>query len=83
MIDIRIVIERDDVIAYLKKRNLFLKYKKSKDLLLGGNFDLVALKKRKPKSAGIWSFRVDKQFRALSYIDGNTMVVFDIDNHQN
>lgn len=76
------IIERKDLISYLEKRNLLPKYKKAKTFLLSEGFRLVDFKKRKPKKDEIWSFRIDKQFRALCYFDDDTLVVFDIDNHQ-
>lgn len=76
------IIERKDIISYLEKRNLLEKYKKAKIFILTGNLGLVDLKKRKPKKDEVWHFRIDRQFRALCYFDGNMLVVFDIDNHQ-
>lgn len=76
------VIERKDVFLYLKKRRLLGKYKKAKGFLLSGDFVLGNLKKREPKKDEIWSFRVDKQFRAFCYFDGTVLVVFEINNHK-
>ncbi len=76
------IVERKDLLHYLEKRNLLQKYKKAKNFLLAGGFGLVNFKKRKPKKGEIWHFRIDKQFRALCYFDKNTLIVFDIDNHQ-
>ncbi len=78
---IRDIIERKDIVLYLEKRRLLEKYKKAKSFLLSGNYTLTDLKKRKPKKDEIWSFRIDKQFRAFCYFNGDTLVVFEIDNH--
>ena len=56
-------------------------YKKVKQYLLLGLFSSVTLKKRQPKSSGVWYFRINKQFRAYAYISGGVMKVFYIDNH--
>jgi len=76
------IIERKDVILYLKKRNLFAQYKKAKNFLLLKYFSLVNFKKKKPKKDKIWYFRINQQFRALAYFKDDILVVFDIDNHQ-
>ncbi len=78
---IRDIIERKDIVLYLEKRRLLEKYKKAKSFLLSGNYTLTDLKKRKPKKDEIWSFRIDKQFCAFCYFNGDTLVVFEIDNH--
>lgn len=79
---IKVIVERKDLVNFLEKRNLLQKYKKAKKFLMMGNFNLVNFKKRKPRENEVWHFRIDKQFRALCYFDDDTLVVFDIDNHQ-
>lgn len=76
------IIERKDVAGYLERRGLLKQYKKAKDFILLGNFYLANFKKRKPVNEQIWYFRINRQFRALAYFDGNILVVFAIDNHQ-
>ena len=76
------IIERKDVVLYLKERNLFTQYKKSKNFLLLKHFSLVNFNKRNPKKDKIWYFRINKQFRALAYFDNDILIIFDIDNHQ-
>lgn len=39
-------------------------------------------KERKPTSSWVWSFRINKQFRALWYRRGDNFIVVEIDNHQ-
>ena len=41
------------------------------------------LKERKPKGSGIFSFRINKQFRAFCIEDSDILIVFEINNHQN
>ncbi|MCK5459667.1 hypothetical protein KAI52_00965 [Candidatus Parcubacteria bacterium] len=76
------IVERKEVVLYLEKRNLLRQYKKAKNFLLAGGFYLTDFKKRKPKEDGIWYFRINRQFRALAYLDNDILVVFDINNHQ-
>ena len=78
------ILETDDIIEYLTARNLLKQYQKSKRLILSWNGSSADLKLRKPKEARIWSFRVNKQFRAYGiFDDSNDFVVFEINNHQN
>ena len=42
------------------------------------------MKIRQPKEAKIWSFRINKQFRAYgTFDDSGDFIVFEINNHQN
>lgn len=76
------ILEEKRVAKYLESRGLMKQYKKAKEYLLSENFQIVNFKLRKPKEAGIYSFRINKQFRALSILKNNTLRVFAIDNHQ-
>jgi plasmid maintenance system killer protein len=40
-------------------------------------------KLREPKKDWVYSFRINKQFRAFSYLKNNDLIVYKIDNHQN
>ncbi|MBU4331835.1 hypothetical protein KKD19_04730 [Patescibacteria group bacterium] len=75
------IIERKDIALYLERRGLLKQYKKAKNFILLGNFWSVDFKKREPKKDQVRYFRINKQFRALAYLDGETLVVFDIDSH--
>ena len=76
------ILETKEIVDYLSERGLVEQYKKVKQYLLLGLFSSVTLKKRQPKSSGVWYFRINKQFRAYAYIRGGVMKVFYIDNHQ-
>ncbi|MEK7150247.1 MAG: hypothetical protein AAB736_01430 [Patescibacteria group bacterium] len=80
---IKNILERDDILTVLEKKNLLIKYKKAKNFLLGNHSELVDLKKRKPQKDEVWQFRIDKQFRAYCYFEKDILIVFHIDNHQN
>ncbi len=70
-------------IDYLIKRNLDKQYKKAKALILSGNLKIVDFKIRQPKSAGLYYFRINKQYRALAKRNNKTLYIISIDNHQN
>ena len=77
------ILERKDIFRFLEKRKLLNQYKKAKQYLLSGNFLKVKFKLKQPRKHGIWYFRINKQFRALSYFDQEgDLIVFKIDNHQ-
>ncbi len=74
---------RKELITYLKKRNLFTKWIKRSTLFVENhkhpslNFELL-----EPKWRGIFSFRLDRKYRALCFVDKNgEMEVFQITNH--
>lgn len=50
------VLEEDGIITYIKKRNLVKPYLKVKKYLENDFFELVDLRKRKPKSANVFLF---------------------------
>lgn len=75
--------EKSHIIEYLKLRNLLKQYDKAKKYLLLGNLQQADLKLRHPKELEVYSFRVNKQFRAFCVYRENQLIVFRIDNHQN
>ena len=76
------VVEHESVVRYLEERGLAEQYRKAKKLIEEGLFHSVQLKKRQPKTSGIWYFRISKKFRALCVRKGETLVVFEADDHQ-
>lgn len=80
----RVIIEKQEV-KYLEQRQLIKSYKKQKNLILKGNTDSVDFKLRKPKQEQIYSFRLNKKFRAFCVFEDEnrtTIRVFDINDHQ-
>lgn len=74
---------RDDLDKYLKKHNLEKKFKKAKSffeqdpLYPSLNTELL-----EPKDRLIYSFRLDKKYRAIFiYIDNNTIEIIAFTNH--
>lgn len=79
---IRDVYVTKDVQKKLHTHNLVILFKKSVQKLLAGENAGLDFKKRKPKSENIWSFRINKQYRALCKRHAGVLTVFYIDDHQ-
>lgn len=77
------ILERKDVVQYLLKRNLVAQYKKAKTYILSWEYQNTDFKERKPKWSKVYYFRINKQFRAMWYIENNNLIIVKIDNHQN
>lgn len=73
---------RKDLSEYLTKHNLTKKFQKAK-LLFEDNLKHPSLNTEllEPAHHGIYSFRLDRKYRALFFIDGETAEVFQITNH--
>lgn len=72
-----------EIKEYLKKRGLERKFEKQKTLL-EANFSYPGLETEliEPKQIRIWSFRVDKKYRALFiFREKNTIEIIDVNNH--
>ncbi len=76
------VVQDKSVVSYLQERGLMDQYRKAVTLIEKGYFATVHLKKRQPKRAGIWYFRISQKYRALCIRHENTLIVFEIDDHQ-
>ncbi|MDD2917050.1 MAG: hypothetical protein PHH70_04365 [Candidatus Gracilibacteria bacterium] len=71
-----------EALEYLIKRKLDKQYLKTKGYILAGYMQNVDLKMREPKKDKIWYFRINQQFRAICELQGDTLFVLAIDNHQ-
>lgn len=77
------VFEEEGVVEYLEARNITQLYLKAKRYLELGYFGQVDLRKRKPKTEGIFYFRITKKYRALGYFASkDTFIVVEISDHQ-
>lgn len=77
------IFEKKEILPFLKARGLLSQYKKAKQYLLTNNLLQIKFKERKPQGSGIWSFRINKQFRALGVLNKDRdLIIFKIDNHQ-
>ncbi len=75
--------EESHILEYLQSRQLLFQYKRAKQKLLSWYSWKLDLKERKPKGCGIFSFRINQQFRAFCIEEGDALIVFEISNHQN
>lgn len=76
------IFETEDILEYLTARQLLKQYEKAKGFLLQGYFRQVNFKLKQPKEKGIYSFRINKQFRAHCVYKSGELLVFEIYNHQ-
>lgn len=76
------VYEEDGVIDYIKKRNLEKAYLKAKKYLEQDFYEAVDLRKRKPKTANIFYFKITKKYRAIGYEENGAFIVTEISDHQ-
>jgi len=74
---------RDDLEQYLNKHNLTQKYNKSKQLFEFDPFyPSLNTELLEPKDRLIYSFRLDKKYRAIFiYIDTSTIEIIAFTNH--
>ena len=74
--------ERQSAIDYLEKRQLEKSYLKAKEYLNQGQLKIVDFKLRKPKSEGVYYFRITRKYRAVGHFIDDVFVVVDISDHQ-
>lgn len=83
MSDAMEIVEHKSAVPYLEARGLLKQYKKAKHILASGDRSRVYFKERQPQGSDVWSFRINKQFRAFGYFrDDGAFVVAEISNHQ-
>lgn len=83
MLKVNEIFEEDYILEYLESRNLVKQYKKSKENIIVWLYSWNKLWFKEPKKDWLIYFRINKQFRALCRLNWNSLIVFDIDNHQN
>lgn len=73
---------REDVKKYLQKHNLEKKWAKAEKLVIDNvRHPSLHVELLEPKWRGIYSFRLDRQYRALFFIRGSKLEIFKITNH--
>lgn len=73
---------RHDLEQYLLKRGLIKKWGKASLLFeLDIRHPSLHVELLEPKWRGIYSFRLDRKYRALFFMDGDCVEVFQITNH--
>ncbi len=75
------IYEDQSVINYLINRWLTKQYISACQKLISWSWS-TDFKNRQPKSSWIWSFRINKQFRAIGYFRWGDFIVVEVDNHQ-
>lgn len=68
--------------GYIQRHNLVKRLQKAVQKIKQGNNAGVDLKKRSPHSKDIWQFRITKKYRAYAEKIGDTLTVYEIDDHQ-
>ncbi len=77
------VLEEEGVIDYLKERNITSPYLKAKQYIEMGYFGQVDLRKREPKTEGVFYFKITRKYRALGYFENKIIfIVTEICDHQ-
>jgi len=77
------ILEEKHILDFLIKRWLVKQYKKSKEKILYWYFSWVDFKIRQPKQDKVYSFRINKQFRAYwRMLEWDILQIYFIDNHQ-
>ena len=73
---------RADLKKYVEQHNLFEKWAKAKRLLKEDiRYPSLRVELLEPHSHGIYSFRLDKKYRALFFITDGRAEVFQITKH--
>lgn len=61
---------------YLQQRQILSQFKKAVKKIKSNQLTGLDFKKRKPKSANIWSFRISQKYRAFCRKKGSQLTVF-------
>ncbi|MDA9303589.1 hypothetical protein N9Q03_00455 [Flavobacteriaceae bacterium] len=77
-----LVFDNENARKDLKKFQLTKQYKKACDYIRDEQYYKVQLKIRKPKSKGVYQFRISKKYRAFAIKKEQTLFVFEISDHQ-
>ncbi len=68
---------------FLQKKGLIPQWKKAKEYILTGKFSAISFKKRRPYKSEKYYFRLNRQYRAIGFIEDNTLKIFEVNDHQN
>lgn len=79
----KIISVNKEILDYLEKRNIFNKFKKQAALFEQNPFHpSLETELLEPKLMKIWSFRVDKKYRALFiFINKDIVEIIEVNNH--
>lgn len=79
----KILFLHPEIAEYLKKRNLVKKFEKQKKFFEENPFH-PSLKTEllEPRKMRIWSFRIDRRYRAIFiFRESNTVEIIDVNDH--
>lgn len=82
MITIETVLVESQVDQYIRKHQLLSQFRKSVQKLKSGQHAGLDFKKRIPKSANIWQFRITQKYRAWCKKKKGVVIIYKIDDHQ-
>ena len=77
-----LVFDNENARKDVQKYQLAKQYKKACNYIRDEQYYKVQLKLRKPKSKGIYQFRISQKHRAFAIKKEQTLYVFEISNHQ-
>jgi Txe/YoeB family toxin of Txe-Axe toxin-antitoxin module len=73
---------KDEVVKYLKKHQLEKKFRKAQELFEQDvNHSSLNVEILEPKRLKVYSFRVDKKYRAIFITDGDEIEIITVTNH--
>lgn len=73
---------RDDLRKFLRKRNLVKKWEKAEKLFQANvRYPSLSVELLEPRWRGIYSFRLDKKYRALFFVKDSVAEIFQITKH--
>lgn len=76
------IYESDEVVTYLKKRNMVKAYLKAKNYFEKGLTINIDFKLLKPKQYGHYQFKINNKYRAKGYFRDENFLVTEISDHQ-
>lgn len=76
------VYETDDVVRYLRKRNIIKPYLKAKGYFEAGHPQAIRLKLLKPKQHKEYQFRINTKYRARGFYKEDGFLVTSISDYQ-
>ena len=77
-----IVYETEEVIKYLKKRQIQKPYLQARKYFELGHTRSIDLKALQPKKQKLFQFRITKKYRAIGYYKAEGFLVIKISDHQ-
>lgn len=80
----KVLLPSERVMAFVRERGLLKKFTKQVAFLSADlTYPSLRVERLEPKSAGLYSFRVDKQYRGIFFFDEveGAIRIVDVNNH--